>query len=376
MIGFRFQFCLPLICLLLSACAEPTAPPNPGAMQPDKALPDLSTPILEPKPLVWVQDWGGEAKVPAARQEAARLLRKGDAMKSSEAYAEAEKVYRAVIQADPSWAYPHYQLACNYELWNKHEQAVSEFKTSMELGLDDFPMMMSDPELGSIRQRPDFVESLQETRRRYLASSHTRVGQPIAVRPEGTPPTGGWPLMLLLHGYGDSNVNYLDQAQAWAAQGFVAVAVPGTVPMTSDSFQWSKESVDPTQRDLQAIVKSPLLEGLINPQQVFLMGFSQGALHSLILTMQRPDQYAGVVALSPGGSLAEQIMEPVLTQHSRCVFIYGQLEPHAPVAAKWRAACKKAGWEYLCRIHQGSHHFPEDWDEVLPKIANFLKSEK
>ena len=59
------------------------------------------------------------------------------------------------------------------------------------------------------------------------------------------------------------------------------------------------DSIEPTDQDLQSIIASPLLDGLINREQVFLLGFSQGALHAMLLTAEHPDLYAGVVGLSP-----------------------------------------------------------------------------
>jgi predicted esterase len=279
------------------------------------------------------------------------------------------------MNADPTWGYPPYQLACNYELWGQPDLAMAMFLKAIELGFDDFPMAYTDDELGHIRQQPDFINHLVAIRERYLASSASMVGQPIAVPASGEPPEGGWPIMLLLHGYGDTNESYLDHAQQWSEHGFVAVAVPGSVPRRADSYQWSMESTEPTHQDLTAILDAPILDGLINREQVFLLGFSQGALHALLLTAERPDVYAGVVALSPGGgTLAERMINPQLSQSraARCLFIHGQQERHAPIAARWALVARSTGWKFETLTHPGGHHFPENWDSLVPDIAHFL----
>jgi predicted esterase len=352
--------------LLIAGCAKP-APPV-----------DLSIPKLSPKPVIWVEDWKGVGEVNPERAKATELMRQGDALKSQQQYADAEAVYRQAIDADPTFPYPRYQLACNYELKGDQKSSVPQFEKAIELGLDDYPTVLDDSELGSIRNRRDFKDMLMKVRERYLKTAESRVGQPIAVRPPGAKPASGWPAILLLHGYGDTNISYLDHADLWAQFGFIAVAVPGSVPAHDGRFIWDQKSADPTQNDVRAILDSPLLVGLIDPKRVYLHGFSQGALHSMILTMEHPDQYAGVVAVSPGGSIAERIVQPKLPDGAgrlRCVFVHGDQEAYAlPIEKAWRAACEQSKWKYLSLTHPGSHHFPRNWVEKQPEIVAFLNS--
>ena len=298
-----------------------------------------------------------------------------DRLKADENFEEAEKHYYKAMEADPTWAYPPYQLACNYELWNQHERAVPQFTKAVELGFDDFPTALIDDELGQIRQGSGFGATLLEIRQRYLASRETRVGQPIAFRPRGAQPPDGWPALLLLHGYCDTNLSYLDNAKRWAELGFVSVVVPGSVPASDGRYMWAVDSTDPTHHDLQEIVASPLLDGVVNRKRVFLLGFSQGALHAMLLTAEHPDVYAGVVGLSPGGPMAERLAAPPVNRSgrpARCVFIHAEQEPHGPYVRIWSDACKAAGWKFHGRTHPGSHGFPEDWDVIRPEVAAFL----
>lgn len=339
------------------------------------ARPDFSIPRLTPKPVIWLEDWQGEPELSPARAKATELMRKGDALKSAGNYTEAEKIYLQAMDADPTFDYPPYQLACNYELSGNRANSRPMFEEAIKRGLDDFPTVLNDDELGSIRERSDFADVLKILRERYVASSATKVGQPIAVRPQGTKPAGGWPVMVLLHGYGDTNLSYLDHCELWAKSGFVTIAVPGSVPASSGRFMWDLQSAAPTQQDVQAIIQSPLLAAEINKDQVFLQGFSQGALHAMILTMEHPDQYAGVVSIAPGGSIADRIVDPQLTtapRTIRCVFIHGDREAHAPIVEAWRAACAKANWKFTSSTHPGGHHFPKNWLAMQPDIAKFL----
>ena len=337
---------------------------------------DLSVPSFDAKPLVWVDNWKpADSKAPSAERESAKAtVGIADRLKSMQKYEEAEAAYLRAMKIDTKWAYPPYQLACNYELWNKHDKAVPVFKKAIELGFSDFPTALSDDELGELRDAKDFNKTLAEIRKRYIQSGKKDVGTPIAVKPKGKKPDEGWPVMLMLHGYGDSNVNYVRLAESWAALGFVSVAVPGSVPGNDGRYMWDMKSTAPTLKDLRAIMKSELLADIVNKDQVFLLGFSQGALHSLLLTADHPDEFAGVVALSPGGSISQQMFVPKISKGraARLVFIYGDQERHAPIAKRWKDACAKANWKFMSSTHPGGHHFPQDWEQQRAEIAKFL----
>ena len=339
---------------------------------------DLSLPILDPKPVVLLRDWKPSGQPQSStREKAVSEARVADRLKSEKQYGKAEMAYFEAMLIDPTWSYPAYQLACNYELSDQHQKAVTYFNKAIELGFADFPMALEDNELGKLRDASDFKNKLAEIRERYIKDAKERIGTPAAVIPEGDPPEGGWPLVLMLHGYGDSNESYLDFAKAWAGLGFVAVAVPGSVPFQQSGYVWAPESTDPTLKDLRAIVAAELISNVINKEKVFLLGFSQGALHAILLTAKYRDEFAGVVALSPGGSLIQQIVTPKISEGrpGRLVFIHGSEESHAPIAKKWSEACSQRGWEFTSGVHQGGHHFPRRWAAKRPAIAKFLTRE-
>ena len=337
---------------------------------------DLSVPQFDAKPVVWVDDWKpADLKVTGAKRKSAKeMVGIADRLKSAQEYKKAEAAYLRAMKTDPTWAYPPYQLACNYELWNQHDKAVPMFEKAIELGFSDFPTALGDDELGELRDAEDFNKTLTKIRKRYIESGKKDVGTPIAVKPKGKKPDEGWPVILMLHGYGDSNVNYVPFAKAWAKLGFVAVAVPGSTPGGDGRFIWNLKSTDPTLKDLRAIMKSKLLAGIVNKEKVFLLGFSQGALHALLLTAEHSDEFAGVVALSPGGSVSGKTIAPKISKGraARLAFIHGEQEPHAPIVKRWKDACAKSDWKFMSSTHPGGHHFPQDWKQQRPEIAKFL----
>jgi len=334
----------------------------------------MTIPRFLPRPVIWLNNWVRPTPT-ESRTKAELLLQNADALKALGQYGEAEVLYLQAAEADVDFAFPMYQLACNYELSGQHDLAVKAFEEAMRRGFDDFPTALYDDELGKIRRQSDFNDALATIRTRYIMAAGDHVGQPIAVRPETDKPPQGWPIILILHGYGDSHLSYLEEAQLWAEQGFVAVVVPGSVPTHSNYYQWSHDSIEPTHEDLQAIVDSKLFDGVIDLNRVYLLGFSQGALHAMLATEEHPDRYAGCVGLSPGGSLVSQLARPSFDPEkgtARIVLIHGDEEPHAPLVRIWARECGEAKWMFESQTHPGGHHFPDDWELRVPGIAAFL----
>src|SRR4051812_10905292 len=82
---------------------------------------DWTVPRLPPKPLIWLEDWKGEPESSPQRVDAEAAVRIANHMKSIREYSDADRGYRRAIATDPTWPYPVYQAACNFELWGQHE---------------------------------------------------------------------------------------------------------------------------------------------------------------------------------------------------------------------------------------------------------------
>ncbi len=331
-----------------------------------------------PRQVIWRKDWKEESQAESlspAQIEARKTRKVADSLKSAGDYDDAENAYRTALELDPRFAYASYQRACNFALAGKAAEAKAAFDKAVELKFSDYPVALEDDELGSVRLLPDFSDKLKIIRATYIQESAKHVGQPVAFLPVGGKPLSGWPVMLLLHGYGDSNVAYFPEAEAWSKLGFLTVAVPGSMPSDDGRFIWSQDSSDVTHRDLQAIIHSPLFQNVANTNQIYLLGFSQGAMHAANLVMLRPKDYAGAVLLSPGGQPLE--LEKSTTKLDpkipRSIFmVHGTEEPHAPLARMWAGQCRESSWRFSVATHPGGHHFPDDWDAMRVKIHEFL----
>ncbi|NNJ27862.1 alpha/beta hydrolase [Alienimonas chondri] len=342
---------------------------------------------------------------PAAADESSpgqEMLDRADLMKAAGQYDVARGAYEVALERDPDFAQAAYQLACNEALARNEEAARAAFERAMELGYADYVVARTDYELGTLRTAPDFPDHLKEIRRRYLKEAAAKVGTPFYIVPAdvqadseadpeqanaeqaGVPNAGGGerpPVMLLLHGYGDSHESYAPEATAWAKRGWAAVCVPGSLPTAEGGFTWptsDETGYDTVDRQLRAILKDPGLSAVADTSKVYLLGFSQGANHAVMQTVLHPDRYAGAVGLSPGGRPGAIYNDPELNAAAPrpIALFYGTEEERGELLTRWSDALTAADWPALCEEFPGAHHFPRDWqDERRARVAAFLLGE-
>ena len=63
---------------------------------------------------------------------------------------------RQLVECLPEDALARYNLACSLALVGHGDEAIAALCAAMDLGYDDLDHMESDPDLDSLRERPDF----------------------------------------------------------------------------------------------------------------------------------------------------------------------------------------------------------------------------
>ena len=342
--------------------------------------PAWDVPIPAAKPPVSFREY--EPADDAAPSPGQAALDEADALKAAGRHDDARATYEAALTADPTLARAAYQLACNEALAGNPAAARGAFRRAMTLGYADYPIARTDGELGALRADADFPDRLRTIRRRYLERAAENVGTPFYITPadlaggdpaEESPDAAGAangakpPVMLLLHGYGDTHESYAPEALAWAELGWAAVAVPGSIPTGgAGGFIWPTDgdsAYDAVDRQLRALLNDPGLNAVADTSRVDLLGFSQGANQAVMQTVRDPARYAGAVGLSPGGLPREMYRAPRLDPSAPrpIAMFYGTEEDRRDMLTMWGDACRGAGWPGLFGEFPGAHHFPRDW---------------
>jgi len=128
------------------------------------------------------------------------------------------------------------------------------------------------------------------------------VRQPIIEA--GTPP-----LLLLLHGVG-SNEHDLYELAPFLDKRFLIISVRAPNALGAGSYAWfevdftpggpviNPEQAEASRETLIAFLQEATLAYSADPKQVYLMGFSQGAIMSASVALTRPELVAGAVLMS------------------------------------------------------------------------------
>jgi phospholipase/carboxylesterase len=158
---------------------------------------------------------------------------------------------------------------------------------------------MSDP---TTREAPTSLERTLSAQIKLYYDLH---------RPERQPA----PLLIALHGYGANKRQMMREAKQIAPEGFAIVSLQGPHQHMKEpkepggplrfAFGWltnfrPEESVAVHHRALLALIESLAGEGVADPKQVFLLGFSQSCALNYRFAFTHPDVMRGVIGICGG----------------------------------------------------------------------------
>ena len=144
---------------------------------------------------------------------------------------------------------------------------------------------------------------------------------PIMFYPDGYDSTARWPLIIALHG---GNGNYESFAEHWRGMSNdlkAVIAVPAGVLRESQITNSWCADMSLVEKPILNLVSEMTSRHLVDPSQVYLAGFSQGAQASMELAVLRPQIFRGAIAIS--GFVDRSIPDSALRiAHDRGVRIY------------------------------------------------------
>ncbi len=152
------------------------------------------------------------------------------------------------------------------------------------------------------------------------------------------------PLLLLLHGVGSHEGDLMNLAPHLDGRFFV-VSGRGPNTLAPGSYAWfhvefaptgpviNPEEAEGSRLRLLHFIDEVIEVYRLDPQQVYLMGFSQGAIMSLSLALTRPDRLAGVVAMS--GRILPEVLPQLAPReafaHLPIFVAHGTADPVLPI---------------------------------------------
>lgn len=152
-------------------------------------------------------------------------------------------------------------------------------------------------------------------------------------------------MLLLLHGVGSHEGDLFSMAPALDERFFV-VSARAPITLMPSAYAWFHVEFTPTgpvinpqdaeqsRLKLLDFIDELVTAYQLDPQQIYLMGFSQGAIMSLSLALTRPEKLAGVVAMS--GRILPQVLpvqaKPEALEDLPIFVVHGTRDQRLPIA--------------------------------------------
>ncbi|MDX5402148.1 MAG: prolyl oligopeptidase family serine peptidase [Rhodobacterales bacterium] len=182
-------------------------------------------------------------------------------------------------------------------------------------------------------------------------------------------------VVVFLHGYGANGADLLGLADPLGEHLpdtlFVAPDAPEACAGAPFGFQWfpipwiDGSSEEEAARGMQAAVEdlNAFLDGILVdedllPEQMVLLGFSQGSMMSLHVAPRREDPIAGVIAFS-GRLLQPELLPDEAVSRMPVLLVHGDADDVVPVQSLPQAAqaLQDAGFtEVFAHIMKGTAH--------------------
>ena len=181
--------------------------------------------------------------------------------------------------------------------------------------------------------------------------------------------------VVFLHGYGANGADLLGLADPLGDHLpdtlFVAPDAPENCAGAPMGFQWfpipwiDGSSEEEAQRgmaaaidDINAFLDALMVDEDLLPEQVALVGFSQGSMMSLHVAPRREDPVAGIVAFS-GRLLAPETLKDEVVSRMPVLLVHGDQDDVVPVQSLPEAAeaLQEAGFkEVFAHVMKGTAH--------------------
>jgi phospholipase/carboxylesterase len=181
--------------------------------------------------------------------------------------------------------------------------------------------------------------------------------------------------VVFLHGYGANGADLLGLADPLGEHLpdtlFVAPDAPESCAGAPFGFQWfpipwidgsseeeSRAGMVRAVEDLNAFLDALMVDEDLLPEQVALVGFSQGTMMSLHVGPRREDELAGIVGFS-GRLLEPELLADEVVSRPPVLLVHGDMDDVVPPQSLPQAAeaLEGAGWkEVYAHVMKGTAH--------------------
>jgi len=251
-----------------------------------------------------------EANRGALLKEAAAAYRAGD-------FSRAGKYYQKVLAHNQDDAIVAYNLACCYALDGDAENAARFITVAFKNGFRGLDIMQKDKDFDPVRGSAVFKAAVKDIEQRFesigdVAYVEASAMHPYRIRyPKDYDASKSYPLLVGMHGMGGNAEGFISHYDKLEDPQVIYVAPEGQYPLSMNvGPEWYRRSWALTNVGKQALrtsdklVSEYVMKTIKQVSQdhkvsdVYLMGFSQGAVYAYTIGLQNNDIIKGVIGFS------------------------------------------------------------------------------
>lgn len=310
-------------------------------------------------------------------------------------YEKAAQIYLYVLQHKIDDRLSLYNLACSYGLLKKPELSAQFLELAVNAGYDNWDFIKADTDFNNVKNDPAFKEKWNSIKKsldeignslgelNYVKSQSihkARIHYPI-----NYDKTKKYTVLIALHGFGGSADRISRRFKDFKNEKYVFISIqaPYHVRFSNDGFSWAlgnpgDELNDFTSNSTVQYIRDAVLtyKEMFNSNDVYLIGFSQGARFSYMAGIKNYDIIKGIACF--GGLLSRDYLKEeglkkgkslkVLIGHGTDDQIIGFDE-----ALRAKAILDTYGYDYELYEFDGGHVFS---DNEIKEIMKWLEKIK
>ena len=235
---------------------------------------------------------------PALAQSDRALVDRYDTLVSREKYEAALKAARTIVERHPDSSVWRFNLGSMLARTGDHDGAIEQLARCAELGYTGLRSFEESQDLDPLRDDERVIEILDNgsanAQKRFdeietAAKDHTpRVYVP-SVKDQHPP------LLLALHGTGMRGDDMIAPLRAACERLGMVLVAPDALRPSGSGFAWTYR--DESEWMVEHMIQWAQEHHDIDPERVYLLGFSQGANIAITLAQTHPDLFAGIVPI-------------------------------------------------------------------------------
>ncbi len=227
-----------------------------------------------------------------------QLVDRFDRFVSKENYKGALIAAESIVERYPDSATWQFNLGSMHARLGDHDAALSALGEAADLGYTGIRSFEQSEDLDSLREHGRFGEIIEQVRRNAQQRLDGFIREARNHKPETHVPSSvdeSPALILALHGTGMRGKDMIESLAETADELGMILIAPDALRPSGKGFSWTYR--DESEWMVQDQINKAVDEHGIDPERVYLVGFSQGANIALIMGRTHPGLFAGVIPI-------------------------------------------------------------------------------